>query len=238
MLCMAARIRLRDFVQPIRRKSIADDVVDQLVKAIAKGALPPNFRLIEQRLAAELGVSRVPVREALRELSLLGVLEDAPGRGWKIAQFDVKHVREVTSIRIALESLMMGAAIKRLQKQPELAKGMDDELVKMREAAVRDDGAAMRRSDIAFHRQAIVIADNRIGMQIWEGLSNHVMIIFGLEHFYNPELASVVRQHEELRHLLVEGEADELDEILKDHIAGQRSLLGAAQNGTTKDTRG
>ena len=225
---MAAKTRLRDFVRPIRRKSIADDVVDRLVSAIAKGALPPKLRLIEQRIAAELGVSRVPVREALRELSLLGVLEDAPGRGWKIAKFDVKHVREVSNVRIALETLMMEEAMLRLQDKPELVEKMDRVIVNMREAAARDDGAAMRRSDIEFHRQAIAIADNRIGMQIWEGLSNHVMIVFGLEHSYKPELTAVVAQHEELRQMLIDGETSGLNDVLQEHIAGQRSLFGEA----------
>ena len=101
-------------IGPVRRRLVTDEIIDRLIPAIATGAFPPGHRLVEESLAAELRVSRVPIREAMRELWLQGILSSAPGRGWKIAAFDDSQIGEVCSVRIALESMMLAKAISRL----------------------------------------------------------------------------------------------------------------------------
>ena len=210
-------------ITPIRRRLVTDEVIDRLILAIAIGAFPPGYRLVEESLAAEFHVSRVPIREAMRELWLQGILSSAPGRGWKVAAFDTRQVREVYSARVALESMLLGEAIPRLRADPSRFAELDTALGTMRAGAASGNVEQVQRADVDFHRAAITVAGNALGLGIWEGISRQVLIIFGLEIRSHPDLDAVVAQHEELRRFLAEGEPADLVPVLREHITGWRS---------------
>ena len=210
-------------ITPIRRRLVTDEVIDRLILAIAIGAFPPGHRLVEESLAAELRVSRVPIREAMRELWLQGILSSAPGRGWKVAAFDERQVREVCNVRVALESMLLGEAMSRLRADPSRFEELDAALDAMRAGAAGGSAEQVQRADVDFHRAAISVAGNSLGLGIWEGISRQVLIIFGLEIRSHPALDAVVAQHEELRRFLAEGEPTDLGPMLREHITGWRS---------------
>ena len=222
-------------ITPIRRRLVTDQVIDRLIPAIATGAFPPGHRLTEENLAAELRVSRVPVREAMRELWLQGILSSAPGRGWKIAAFDERQIREVYTVRVALESMMLGNAIPALRAEPSRFVELDAALNAMRNGAAGGDIEQVRRADVDFHRAALSVAGHTLGLGIWEGISRQVLIIFGLEIQSHPDLDAVVAQHEELRRFLAEGDPADLEPVLHEHITGWR-LRSAARPMTDQST--
>ena len=213
-------------ITPIRRRLITDEVIDRIILAIAGGAFPPGHRLVEESLATELRVSRVPVREAMRELWLQGILSSAPGRGWKVAAFDDRQIREVCSVRAALESMMLAEAVPRLRIEPSRFAGLDAALNTMREGAADGDVERVQRADVDFHRAAISVAGNTLGLGIWEGLSRQVLIVFGLEIRSHPDLDAVVAQHEDLRRFLAEGDPADLVPMLREHITGWHPRAG------------
>ena len=213
-------------ITPIRRRLITDEVIDRIILAIAGGAFPPGHRLVEESLATELRVSRVPVREAMRELWLQGILSSAPGRGWKVAAFDDHQIREVCSVRAALESMMLAEAVPRLRIEPSRFAGLDAALNTMREGAADRDVERVQRADVDFHRAAISVAGNTLGLGIWEGLSRQVLIVFGLEIRSHPDLDAVVAQHEDLRRFLAEGDPADLVPMLREHITGWHPCVG------------
>ena len=210
-------------ITPIRRRLVTDEVVDRIIQAIAIGAFPPGHRLVEESLAAEFRVSRVPIREAMRELWLQGILSSSPGRGWNVAAFDDRQIREVCGVRVALESMMLGEAVPRLRSDPSRFAELDAALNAMRDGAASGNVEQVQRADVEFHRAAISVAGNSLGVGIWEGISRQVLIIFGLEIRSHPDLDAVVAQHEELRRFLAEGELADLVPILREHITGWRS---------------
>ncbi len=210
-------------IGPVRRRLVTDEIIDRLIPAIATGAFPPGHRLVEESLAAELRVSRVPIREAMRELWLQGILSSAPGRGWKIADFDDRQISEVCSVRIALESMMLAEAIPRLRADPSRFQDLDKLLAVMRGGAISGDVEQVRRADVDFHRVALSVAGHALGLSIWEGISRQVQIIFGLEIHSHPDLGAVVVQHEELRRFLAEGDPGDLVSVLREHITGWHS---------------
>ena len=212
-------------IAPVRRRLITDDIIDRLVEAIAGGTLRPGERLVEESLAAELGVSRVPIREAMRELWLQGILRSAPGRGWQVATFDDHQIDEVCSVRIALESMMLAEAIPRLRDDPESFSELDRTLNLMRRGAADGDVEQVRRADVDFHRAALSVAEHSLGLGIWEGISRQVLIIFGLEIQSHPDFKAILRQHEELRGFLAEGDPGSLVPVLQEHITGWRSRM-------------
>ena len=222
-------------IAPIQRRLVTDQVIDRLIPAIATGAFPPGHRLTEENLAAELRVSRVPVREAMRELWLQGILSSSPGRGWKIAAFDERQIREVCTVRVALESMMIGDAIPALRADPSRFAELDAALNAIRAGAANGDVDQVRRADVDFHRAAIAVAGHTLGQSVWEGISRQVLIIFGLEIQSHPDLGAVVAQHEELRRFLAEGDPADLVPVLREHITGWRSR-SAAQPVTDEST--
>ena len=103
-----APIRL-DSYQPLR-----EVVAEALRDAIKSGMLAPGQRLMEIQLAEELGVSRTPVREAIRKLELEGYVVMMPRRGTYVANLSIRDVNDVFEIRTALDSLACGLAAERI----------------------------------------------------------------------------------------------------------------------------
>src|SRR5262245_20210625 len=88
---------------PVTRLTLAQQVRDLLVVDIVSGALVPGERLVETRLAARFGVSQAPVREALRELEAMRMVETRPRRGTFVRHFVQQTLRESYVVRAALE---------------------------------------------------------------------------------------------------------------------------------------
>lgn len=221
-------------IEPIRKRLVTELIIERLIPAIATGSFPPGYRLVEDELASELGVSRVPVREAIRELSLQGILCAAPGRGWRIAPFDERQIQEVRSVRIALETMMLSAAIAKFRADRSNFAPLDTAINAMKRASAERDVEGLRRADVSFHRSAISVAENSLGLRIWEGISRQVMIIFGLEIQRSPDFPAVVEQHKHLRSFLAEGDPSELETVLKEHITGRTLQSGSPPDPTNQ----
>jgi DNA-binding GntR family transcriptional regulator len=91
----------------ISRVPLRDEVYRQVLERVQRGDLPAGSRIRDVALAAQLGVSRTPIREALLRLVREGVLETSPGRGFRVRGFDPAEVREVGAILGAIESLAL-----------------------------------------------------------------------------------------------------------------------------------
>ena len=208
-------------IEPVRKRLVTELIIERLIPAIATGSFPPGYRLVEDELASELGVSRVPVREAIRELSLQGILCAAPGRGWRVAPFDGRQIREICSVRIAMETMLLSEAIAGFRADQSNFAPLDAAIDAMKRAAAERDVEGLRRADVDFHRSAISVAGNSLGLRIWEGISRQVMIIFGLEIHRGPDFHAVVEQHRVLRSFLAEGDPSELETVLREHITGR-----------------
>ena len=223
---MQNAVNVRARIEPVRKRLVTDQIIERLIPAIATGSLPPGYRMVEDELASELGVSRVPVREAIRELSLQGILCTAPGRGWRISPFDDRQIQEVCSIRIALETTLLAEAIPKLRSDPANFARLDSELESMRKAALASDVEGLSQADVNFHRAAVTLSGNSLGIRIWEGISRQVLIIFGLEIHRDPDVDAVIAQHECLRRFLAEGDPSRLGPVLQEHITSRICVEG------------
>ncbi|MBD3947774.1 GntR family transcriptional regulator [Nocardioides ganghwensis] len=144
---------------PIRTSLLRDTVHDRLRDAIVDGTLAPGEVVRDTELAAWLGVSRTPVREALLRLGESGLVRAAPGRSTVVAEIDLDEVREAHAVVVAMHRLAVSEAVARLT---------DDDLDRMRAAnerfsdalASRDTAAALSADD-DFHAVAVEAAGNR-----------------------------------------------------------------------------
>ncbi len=135
-------------LQPLRRgPSLRDRIHDRLRGAILSGDLAPGSPVIEAELAARLGASRTPVREALRRLEAEGLLEPRGGRGSVVREVRSDQVECIFEIREALESLAARRAARTIRDAD--LRRLADLVERMRGAA--DDANEMERHDTAFH---------------------------------------------------------------------------------------
>ena len=144
---------------PIRTSLLRDTVHDRLRDAIVDGTLAPGEVVRDTELAAWLGVSRTPVREALLRLGETGLVRAAPGRSTVVAEIDLDEVREAHAVVVAMHRLAVAEAVARIT---------DADLDRMRAAnerfataiEERDTGAALAADD-DFHAVAVEVSGNR-----------------------------------------------------------------------------
>ncbi len=135
---------------PLRFPSLPEAVAQKLRDAILTGRLKPGDRLVEQKLAASLGIGQPTLREALKELEFQGFVRKSPKKGTYVTQLTQEDFRKIQEVRMALEEVAIEKAAPRMT---EPALQQLDALVKtMRSAAQKFDLATFHKSDLAFHR--------------------------------------------------------------------------------------
>jgi DNA-binding GntR family transcriptional regulator len=134
-------------------------VKDVILQRIVTGEYAPGSRLVETRIAQELGVSQAPVREALRDLEQLGCIVHEPFRGCSVRAFSVEDLLEAFPVRAALEALAAALAAEHIT-EPELLR-LAELLDRMRTAARRGDAHDQSRANAAFH--ATIVRASRNG---------------------------------------------------------------------------
>jgi DNA-binding GntR family transcriptional regulator len=219
----------------VRSPSLAEQVADSVVAGIADGTLAFGQRVLETELARALGVSRIPVREALKTLAAQGIVEMTPHRGARVNELDERRVDRVCEARVALERMAARDARGALRDNPE-ALGRLDEAIRAMERCVREkDWAGVNRADLAFHRAVCLASGNDIVLTLWETLARHVCIILGREILAERERTGVVEHHQALRDLLLRGEEPEVRAGIAGHIMRLRRERGAASAAAPAD---
>ena len=152
----------------ISRSVLADQVKDRILEDILNGHHPPNSRIIETQIARELGTSQAPVREALRGLEALGVVEITPFRGARVRRPSRREIIEAYAVRSTLEALGGRLAVPRLTDADvaELAGHVEA----MQAAARNDDGHGVAEADARFHGRIVELAHNGTLEKVWRSL--------------------------------------------------------------------
>ena len=168
----------------ISRSVLSDQVKDRLLQAILDGRYPLGARIVETQVARELGTSQAPVREALRDLEALGVVETAAFRGARVRRPSADELLEAFVIRAELESLGARLAIPRLTDEDlqVLAAYVDE----MRRAAESGDYHAEATADASFHSRIVELAGNATLLRVWRTLEPYsrtyiTMVVPGLD---------------------------------------------------------
>lgn len=130
-------------------KPLRDLVLEAIREAIMNGSLQPRERLMEIQLAEELGVSRTPVREALRKLELEGFIVMVPRKGAYVSDLSMKDIADVFEIRAALEGLAAALAAERITEDE--LEAMERLLVEKGEAIQQDNIDKLVEVDTKFH---------------------------------------------------------------------------------------
>ena len=205
----------------ISRTVLREQVKDVLLQRIASGELEPGARLVETRIAQELGTSQAPVREALRDLELLRLVESEPFRGSRVRVFGEEEMTEVYPVRASLEELAARLATVNLDGD---VKALEVELEAMKRAVKRDDTKSLVEHDVAFHRLIVVAAGNSVLQQCWESLGVESRITISLYGTYMDPTQAAER-HAKLIDAICSGNAAAAGREGRKHVEVSARLM-------------
>lgn len=152
----------------ISRSVLAEQVKDRLLQDILAGRYPPDSRIVETRVAREIGTSQAPVREALRGLEALGVVEIHPFRGARVRRPSTAELLEAYAVRAELESL--GARLGVPQMTDEDLAEIEVLYDSMHAAAASGDRHEVAIRDAAFHARMLAMSGNATLERVWRSL--------------------------------------------------------------------
>jgi DNA-binding GntR family transcriptional regulator len=145
---------------------LRERIKDVILQRIVSGEYPPGSRLVETRIAQELGVSQAPVREALRDLEQLGCIVHEPFRGCSVRAFSADELLEAFPVRAALEALAARLAAERIAEGELLQ--LAELLETMRAAARRGDAHGQSQANASFHATIVRAARNATLERQWQ----------------------------------------------------------------------
>jgi DNA-binding GntR family transcriptional regulator len=191
------------------RESLSKVAGEKIRGLILDGKLRPGERLVEDRLSAELGVSRVPVREALRELSMEGLVRLEPNRGATVTEVTPQLVAELVEVRTLLEALNARLAARR--HDPKIVALLEDTLRRGNEAAQSGTSEQLARLNAEFHERLAEASRNSVLSDIMRSLRERTSLAFSVNgrararedwQEHAAILAAVIEGDEEIAALL------------------------------------
>lgn len=192
---------------------MSEQISNALVQRIVSGELHAGERLIETRIAAEFGTSQAPVREALRDVEGLGLIESRPRRGRTVVPFAEQTIREAYVVRAALEEmatrLVMASSSVSFDQ-------LADAVNLMFRCAGDNDVDGIARASAAFHRHVIEASRNSLLQRAWEALQIEARTMVALLTV-EPDLEGVADEHRELLDVMRTGDVEAACEHARDH---------------------
>jgi DNA-binding GntR family transcriptional regulator len=155
---------------------LSAQVVDSIRRSIVAGEYRPGERLVEDRLAQDLGVSRVPIREALRVLGSEGLVTIAPRRGATVTGVSREEASEMVEVRATLEGLNARLAARR--RQPAILDALREVLQQGNRAADAGDAAALTPLNSRFHDLLGQAGSNKVLGDLMRTLRERTAVIF------------------------------------------------------------
>jgi len=198
---------------------LRDVVFNTLRQAILRGELKPGERLMEIQLANKLGVSRTPIREAIRKLELEGLVLMIPRKGAEVAEITEKSLKDVLEIRRALEDLAVRLACEKITKEElkELKKAGDE----FKKVLKSQDITEVAEADVRFHDVIYMATDNPKLIQLLNNFREQ-MYRFRVEYLKKDEVRpQLLAEHDEIIKYITEGNKEEASKVVTRHIENQ-----------------
>jgi DNA-binding GntR family transcriptional regulator len=217
----------------MQRVSGAQLVSSELRERILNLRLEPGTRLHEAELAAELAVSRTPLREALRMLLAEDLVEQLPTGGMLVRRLDLQDMRELYSVRAALEGLAVREACRRLGEADLEALGRLVEQMRL----LVDHPAELTRLGGEFHARIAAIAGNRRCEQLLRQLHGHMRRYHALSSRREPRRRAALEDHRALFEALRARDPDAAEQTVRDHVLAACREVEVAAAGLLSERR-
>ena len=212
---------------PIRRnRTTADEVEERLIMAIARGDKAAGERITEAELASALQVSRVPAREAMQKLQLRGILVGGgERRGLHVSDYSERRIAELFELRFAIEKIILEHVMRPGRDNRALIGELDLIVAGMAELSNSDDLLALSSIDLDFHRTVARHSGNELAAQIWEGLAQHLIIVFCRDWSSAADRTGEVRLHAQFIEFIKQGAVEDIGPFLAQHFSEPASRM-------------
>lgn len=196
--------------------SLRHDVRIHLRNQIFDGTLKPGDRIVESRLARELGISQTPVREALRELEQMGLVVSYPNRGSSVRKVEARDADEMYTLRAHLEAMAVTLALPRLTVADlDDLVGLIDGMI---EAGERNDPDLLTEIDTRFHESILEHSGHRLLLRTWQGISPLNWTMMTMIRLKDRNLRELAERHRPIVDALRARDADQAVRAIQDHV--------------------
>jgi DNA-binding GntR family transcriptional regulator len=220
-------------LKPVDRETLKSKVYRALREAIQKGSLKPDQHLVEEEISHQLGVSRVPVREAIAFLEQDGLVVRELGRGARVANPSEKDIEDIYGLRIALE---LHALVLNLQKITEEDLQFLQGLVnKMSECVEKNDISGLVEIDLSFHEALCKMTGNQRLLEAWKSQIVQLRMLLALSGSAGYDVRNMIHGHQQIIIALREGDIAAAQKILNDHVCRSRDRLLKQRNNVSHD---
>ncbi|HET8722065.1 MAG TPA: GntR family transcriptional regulator [Nitrospira sp.] len=215
---------------------LADTALAHIRKLIATAALGPGDRVNEVEIASQLGISRGPVREAIRRLASSGLVVSAPNLGSRVVQLDVPSIRALYEVREALESMSAGLAAKRMDASERVAL---QQMLDEHAAIMREKGSSTYptgTSDWDFHLAIVNGSRNEVAWRICGNDLRDLLSLLRGRHGRRPGRGErALLEHQWIADAVIAGNADLASMLMAQHIRASRDNLLMMINPSGRD---
>ena len=198
---------------------LRDVVFNTLRQAILRGELKPGERLMEIQLANKLGVSRTPIREAIRKLELEGLVLMIPIKGAEVAEITEKSLRDVLEVRRALEELAVQLACEKITKEE--IRELERVAKEFQQVVNSSDITEIAEVDVCFHDIIYTATDNQKLIQLLNNLREQ-MYRYRVEYLKRDGVfPQLIAEHEAIIRHIENNEKEKATEVMCRHIDNQ-----------------
>lgn len=198
---------------------LRDVVFNTLRQAILRGELKPGKRLMEIQLANKLGVSRTPIREAIRKLELEGLVLMIPRKGAEVAEITEKSLRDVLEVRRALEELSVQLACEKITKEE--IRELERVAKEFQQVVKSSDITEIAEVDVRFHDIIYTATDNQKLIQLLNNLREQ-MYRYRVEYLKRDGVfPQLIAEHEAIIRHIENNEKEKATEVMCRHIDNQ-----------------
>lgn len=202
---------------------LRDVVFNTLRQGILKGELKPGERLMEIHLANRLGVSRTPIREAIRMLELEGLVTMIPRKGAEVARISKQDLRDVLEVRRSLDSLAVSLACERItDEEKQMLSRTEDDFEK---AITTRDATTIAEADVKFHDVILKASKNGRLVQMVNNLAERVYR-YRLEYIKDSRNHQrLIEEHRKIMEYIGAGDAENARNAIETHIDNQEKNI-------------
>ena len=206
-----------------------DRALDYVKNQVLTGAFPGGELISEGEVAAALGMSRTPVREAFLRLEAEGLLRLYPQRGALVVPVSSEEARSVIEARLVLEQLAVGKVVGRgAAVCAAVFERLSGELKRQRDAAAEDDWPAFLEADRAFHQVTLDESGNRILSDFYSSLRDRQMRMNRELVMHAERVTTILDEHRVFAEAMRDGDLERTEEILRTHLVSTMRTLGLA----------
>lgn len=210
----------------IPRRYLHEEVADRLRELILAGELEPRARINEVELTERFGISRTPLREAIKILATEGLLELLPNRGSRVASITLAEIDEMAEVIAGLEATA-GDLAARLVTPAEIA-AIEAKHRLMLEAWRAENAPAYFQLNREIHEAIIAAARNATLRNLYASLSGRIQRARYSAHKTPEQWARAVEDHARMIALLKAGDAEALSRLMRDHVRSKKPVIAAA----------